>query len=305
MTSAQQLIPAADLDEVESAIPGLPLAVRRLSTADGGVGLAAQMLGDVAVIAGQFGFPVATEGDIAQDSLVVAVQLEEGCGSWDGEEFHLDRAWYYYPGSEHVGVGRSGPGSRPPRFAVISVDAELIRSARDHDGSALPRTARTVTDRRVAVLRSAVLDVLGAGELTPAHAERARRDMMEIVTGLEAGLGDVGADRTSAMWITEECIALADALGPTASTADLAATIGVSDRWVRAAFQRVYGVSAAAFFKARAIDGAHRELVASRPESTSVTDVAMRWGFWHLGRFSSTYRSYFGELPSETLHRLP
>jgi transcriptional regulator GlxA family with amidase domain len=35
----------------------------------------------------------------------------------------------------------------------------------------------------------------------------------------------------------------------------------------------------------------------------SVTDIAMRWGFFHLGRFSSIYASHFGELPSATRRR--
>ena len=33
------------------------------------------------------------------------------------------------------------------------------------------------------------------------------------------------------------------------------------------------------------------------------TDVAMRWGFWHLGRFSAEYRGFFGESPGRTLRR--
>jgi transcriptional regulator GlxA family with amidase domain len=34
---------------------------------------------------------------------------------------------------------------------------------------------------------------------------------------------------------------------------------------------------------------------------TSVTDTALKWGFNHLGRFSSYYAQRFGQLPSETL----
>jgi transcriptional regulator GlxA family with amidase domain len=35
----------------------------------------------------------------------------------------------------------------------------------------------------------------------------------------------------------------------------------------------------------------------------TVADIAMSWGFWHLGRFSATYRSMFAELPSTTRQR--
>jgi transcriptional regulator GlxA family with amidase domain len=44
----------------------------------------------------------------------------------------------------------------------------------------------------------------------------------------------------------------------------------------------------------------HREL--SEPcDSTTVTDVALKWGFCHLGRFSWYYSDQFGEKPSDTL----
>jgi AraC-like DNA-binding protein len=33
-------------------------------------------------------------------------------------------------------------------------------------------------------------------------------------------------------------------------------------------------------------------------EDQSITQVAMRWGFYHLGRFAVDYRKRFGETPS-------
>jgi transcriptional regulator GlxA family with amidase domain len=45
----------------------------------------------------------------------------------------------------------------------------------------------------------------------------------------------------------------------------------------------------------------HAELAANSPNSLTVTTVAGRWGFVHLGRFASQYRQLFGETPSETL----
>ena len=54
------------------------------------------------------------------------------------------------------------------------------------------------------------------------------------------------------------------------------------------------GLRAARFERAR------DELRRSEPEAT-VTDVATRWGFDHMGRFAVEYRRRFGESPSQTL----
>lgn len=46
-------------------------------------------------------------------------------------------------------------------------------------------------------------------------------------------------------------------------------------------------------------------LLLSRPEAdVTVTDVAFRLGFWHLGRFAAAYAAAFGENPSRTLARV-
>ena len=34
-----------------------------------------------------------------------------------------------------------------------------------------------------------------------------------------------------------------------------------------------------------------------------MTQIAMTWGFNHLGRFATDYRDRFGETPSETYRR--
>lgn len=44
-------------------------------------------------------------------------------------------------------------------------------------------------------------------------------------------------------------------------------------------------------------------LMSASPESITVTAVAMRWGFTHLGHFTADYKRSFGESPSVTLAR--
>ena len=44
-----------------------------------------------------------------------------------------------------------------------------------------------------------------------------------------------------------------------------------------------------------------RRALLSAVTETTVTEIATRFGFWHLGRFSGCYQTIFGEFPSATL----
>ena len=66
------------------------------------------------------------------------------------------------------------------------------------------------------------------------------------------------------------------------------------------AFREVFGVSPHRLLMLRRLAAVRRELLRA-DAGTSVTDVATRWGFFHLGRFSQEYRLMYGERPSQTL----
>lgn len=82
--------------------------------------------------------------------------------------------------------------------------------------------------------------------------------------------------------------------------ARLAAVAGIGARTLQQDFQRVHDCTPLAFLRERRLERAQLLLTRPRPETT-VTEVAARCGFTHLGRFSVAYRSLFGEAPSETL----
>lgn len=71
-------------------------------------------------------------------------------------------------------------------------------------------------------------------------------------------------------------------------------------RTLQYCFTQVIGMSPAAYLKVVRLNGLHRDLLNAQGSST-IGDMAARWGFWHLSQLSSDYKRLFGELPSETL----
>lgn len=77
--------------------------------------------------------------------------------------------------------------------------------------------------------------------------------------------------------------------------------MGRSSRTVEIGFREAFGMSLKARLQAMRLNGAHRDLRAARGSGTTVKEIAFKWGFMHLGRFSVNYRTWFGQCPSDTL----
>ena len=85
---------------------------------------------------------------------------------------------------------------------------------------------------------------------------------------------------------------------------DIVEASGVGARTLQTAFRRSLSASPMDFFRIMRLRAARRDLSdPKRPADLSVTTVALRWGFGHVGRFASAYRLHFGEKPSDTLRR--
>jgi AraC-like DNA-binding protein len=83
---------------------------------------------------------------------------------------------------------------------------------------------------------------------------------------------------------------------------EICAAIGVPERTLRLCCQERLGMGPKQYLTRQRMYLVHRALKSAETEAT-VTEIATRFGFWHLGRFSAGYHAMFGELPSTTLAR--
>jgi transcriptional regulator GlxA family with amidase domain len=85
-------------------------------------------------------------------------------------------------------------------------------------------------------------------------------------------------------------------------TPHILARVGcMSVRTLHDTFHHEVGMSAMAYLRGIRLDHVRTELLRGAASGRTVTDIAMRWGFFHPSRFAQQYRERFGELPSETL----
>ncbi len=81
----------------------------------------------------------------------------------------------------------------------------------------------------------------------------------------------------------------------------LAEVAGVSVRSLYAGFKEFLGVSPMHYLRDLRMERVRTELLGG--EAGNVAGIALRWGFAHLGRFSTEYKQRYGESPSQTLRR--
>jgi AraC-like DNA-binding protein/Flp pilus assembly protein TadD len=84
------------------------------------------------------------------------------------------------------------------------------------------------------------------------------------------------------------------------SVDQLAAACGVSRRTLQKHFRRFVGRTPTEVQRQLRMEKVRRELLQARPEAT-ITEIAVRCGVQHLGRFAAAYRARYGESPSATM----
>jgi AraC family ethanolamine operon transcriptional activator len=161
--------------------------------------------------------------------------------------------------------------------------------------------------RVVAQLGSIVQRAPGALESSAAAKTTARKlaeSVREALWGKPAATPQPGrrsVPRRQIIRAAMDCVDQHDWENLTVS--ELATAAGVSERTLRTAFQEYFGIGPVGYLKRRTLNLVRTTLQTADPSVMTVTQVAMQFGVWELGRFAQDYRLLFGELPSATLRR--
>ena len=203
-------------------------------------------------------------------------------------------------------------------FAVLSLDpADLARAAKDLTGRELAVPAGKVfrPPGHLGTWLLSVIDAAARASLmtpgifaSPPAAAALEQALLQPLVGclLDGVVRDEGVPRGHRTAIVKRFEAAVEANldGPLLIT-DLCRLIGVTARSLNNLCQEQLGMSAQQFLSRRRLYLTRRALLRSEHPAATVTQVAMSYGIWELGRFAVAYKSFFGESPSATLRRAP
>jgi len=154
-------------------------------------------------------------------------------------------------------------------------------------------------------LRLSVLNLVAHQEVVPNHEQVANLLEATItLIGYSSGQRQpecllTNAGRVNVAKLTQEFIE--EKYCEAVRMEDLCRATGVGIRTLQRSFREYFDLTITDYLRTVRLDAAHRELAGAHVSRSSVTQIALRHGFSHLGRFSAQFRERFGQSPRETL----
>jgi AraC-like DNA-binding protein len=249
------------------------------------------------------------EGAPVEGTSILAIAVAGPFLHLQGQAWKPDH-FAYVPSGAHYEI----MSSAPHRALAVSVRSDLLdRVARACWGHSLP------LDRSGPILRARLpgdsQDVARSWfrwvTLAVRHPDILRdphvaTQMEEEVLGALLNASElVGGPVTERPW--RELALRADAyirqtLAEAPHLEQLCDAVQASPRSLHASFKTIFNATPRAYQTALRLDAARRDLLRG-PPGTTVSSVAVRWGFFQFGRFAGAYRQMFGEEPRQTLRR--
>ena len=214
---------------------------------------------------------------------------------------------FYAPGSEHADRTAGQHAAAvivPPASLETMAAAEGISLAR-HGSHIVTATADCIWQLRCLLSEIELTlrydrELLQGPEVDKSLGDSLMRALIQALRPEHATGSQFGRPRLSRAAVLRKVLAILDERrGEPIYAGELATEVDVSQATLQRIFVDLFGMPPARYLLLKRYYLARRRLREGR--MSSVTEVASSLGFWELSRFSSNYRSLFGELPSETI----
>lgn len=304
-----------DPSTLSHVVAGAEFEHRRLPGGEPDINLLQCTLPHSVISRGDYAPAVLVNGTFARNSITLGTMLRQQQPTLiNGTEVRTGTLQVYAEGTEMC--YRAWPQGTWFAFVVtrerlerfcreyLEVDMDLPTSGITHFK---PET-RAIGERFLTDMRDLdqSLRVLGASEHAARIAESVEHDLLVRMTRMLRPDWRVPMreERTHALQcrgMMQDAIALvANNQGEMLDLRAIARATGMSPRTLQRNFQRTCGLCPQEWCRIERLNRVRNDLLNAR-NGDSVTQTAMRWGFFHLGRFAQYYRELFGETPIQTL----
>ena len=93
-------------------------------------------------------------------------------------------------------------------------------------------------------------------------------------------------------------------INATYTIADMVEDLQVSKRTIQYGFKHYLGFTPKEYQQYIRLNGIHNTILNVNDPHTTLSEIAARYNYYHLGHFSTEYKKFFGESPSETLRKV-
>lgn len=206
-------------------------------------------------------------------------------------------------------------------FDVITISLNLHWLERAEEWVGVPGVMQSIRSKEVIRLaptscdrlRQACLSYLSQMKAAPQHSIAGAMDgvfmqelprlLIQVVCESMLGQGSSPAVKMSSGSLKRAHNAIVDQAHKPVTVKELCQISGASERSLQYAFREKFEVSPKAYVQAYRLNQVRKRLRVADPKTSLIADLANAMGFWHMGQFAKDYRSFFGELPSETLKK--
>ncbi|HEX4328229.1 MAG TPA: helix-turn-helix domain-containing protein [Burkholderiales bacterium] len=304
-------------DEMSRAMHGLTIEINVLRDGFFPYGLLSAHLGECMLDIGEVGASITAAGTVSQNSMRVMVPMQH-TAAWyvNGLPCKPGQVAIFRPGAETFAFTGG-----PVRWAALQIPEPLWQRLADEFGAG------------AAAQRAGDMQMVEPAPATWRHLHQALRGAIALLRDYPRLAEMPQIRRTLRLSLVQAFagVALRCERGASASVpgflrarvvkaaedylrghpdmlllhvSDLCEAAAVSERTLRNAFNEAYGMGPMRYLRIRRLNQVRRLLLNPRPVIASVTEAAMRFEFFDLGRFARDYRGLFGEKPSETWVRL-